>query len=105
MEIPSPMAGQVKELRIKVGDKVSKGAPIMVLAGSDGAAAAAPKAPADAPKPAAAKAAPAAASAAPAAGRNRLQAARQPRGAQVRTRARRRAVAGQGQRPEGTHPA
>src|SRR6185503_8129102 len=32
MEIPSPSAGVVKELRIKVGDKVSKGAPILVLA-------------------------------------------------------------------------
>src|SRR5207237_10868089 len=33
MEIPSPTAGVVKELRIKVGDKVSKGAAILVLAG------------------------------------------------------------------------
>jgi pyruvate dehydrogenase E2 component (dihydrolipoamide acetyltransferase) len=31
MEIPSPAAGVVKELRIKVGDKVSEGAPILVL--------------------------------------------------------------------------
>ncbi|HZO01475.1 MAG TPA: dihydrolipoyllysine-residue acetyltransferase, partial [Burkholderiales bacterium] len=31
MEIPSPGAGVVKELRIKVGDKVSKGSPILVL--------------------------------------------------------------------------
>jgi pyruvate dehydrogenase E2 component (dihydrolipoamide acetyltransferase) len=31
MEIPSPNAGIVKELRIKVGDKVSKGSPILVL--------------------------------------------------------------------------
>jgi dihydrolipoamide dehydrogenase len=31
MEIPSPDAGVVKELRIKVGDKVSKGSPILVL--------------------------------------------------------------------------
>src|SRR3989449_6738802 len=34
MEIPSPGAGTVKELRVKVGDKVSKGAPILVLAGA-----------------------------------------------------------------------
>ena len=31
MEIPSPDAGVVKELRIKVGDKVSRGSPILVL--------------------------------------------------------------------------
>jgi pyruvate dehydrogenase E2 component (dihydrolipoamide acetyltransferase) len=31
MEIPSPGAGVVKELKIKVGDKVSKGSPILVL--------------------------------------------------------------------------
>ncbi|OGA62670.1 MAG: dihydrolipoyllysine-residue acetyltransferase [Betaproteobacteria bacterium RIFCSPLOWO2_12_FULL_65_14] len=31
MEIPSPAAGVVKELKIKVGDRVSKGAPILVL--------------------------------------------------------------------------
>src|SRR5437588_398214 len=31
MEIPSPAAGVVKELKVKVGDKVSKGAPILLL--------------------------------------------------------------------------
>jgi len=31
MEIPSPSAGVVKELKIKVGDKVSKGATILEL--------------------------------------------------------------------------
>jgi dihydrolipoamide dehydrogenase len=31
MEIPSPGAGVVKEMRIKVGDKVSQGSPILVL--------------------------------------------------------------------------
>src|SRR5712692_7203297 len=31
MEIPSPGAGVVEELRIKVGDKVSQGSPILVL--------------------------------------------------------------------------
>ena len=33
MEIPSPGEGVVKEVKIKVGDKVSKGMPILVLAG------------------------------------------------------------------------
>lgn len=31
MEIPSPEAGVVKEIKLKVGDKVSKGSPILVL--------------------------------------------------------------------------
>src|SRR3970040_1407918 len=31
MEVPSPAAGVVKQLRIKVGDKVSKGSPILTL--------------------------------------------------------------------------
>jgi len=31
MEIPSPGAGTVKELRVKVGDKVSQGSPILLL--------------------------------------------------------------------------
>src|SRR5262245_29819397 len=39
MEIPSPEAGVVRELKVKVGDKVSQGALILEL---DGAAAAAP---------------------------------------------------------------
>jgi dihydrolipoamide dehydrogenase len=33
MEIPSPNSGVVKELRIKVGDKVSQGSPILLLEG------------------------------------------------------------------------
>src|SRR5688500_18989801 len=37
MEIPSPAAGVVKELKIKVGDRVSKGAPILVLDSKDAA--------------------------------------------------------------------
>src|SRR5258705_412505 len=47
MEIPAPSAGVVKEIKIKVGDKVSKGAPILVLAATAGAssAAARPRAP------------------------------------------------------------
>ena len=57
MEIPSPGAGVVKELRIKVGDKVSQGSPILVLeasrAAQPSAAAAAPKpTPSTAPTPA-----------------------------------------------------
>jgi len=35
MEIPSPSDGVVKELKIKVGDKVSKGAPILELDAKD----------------------------------------------------------------------
>ena len=45
MEIPSPSAGVVRELRIKVGDKVSQGTPILVLE-AGAAAAAAPAKPA-----------------------------------------------------------
>jgi pyruvate dehydrogenase E2 component (dihydrolipoamide acetyltransferase) len=42
MEIPSSQAGVVKELRVKLGDKVSEGTPVLVLEaeGSGGAAAA-----------------------------------------------------------------
>jgi pyruvate dehydrogenase E2 component (dihydrolipoamide acetyltransferase) len=62
MEIPSPSAGVVKEVRVKIGDKVSEGSPILVLeSGAEvKAAAAAAVAPAKAP-PAPAAAAPAAA--------------------------------------------
>ncbi|HEV2431414.1 MAG TPA: dihydrolipoyl dehydrogenase [Burkholderiales bacterium] len=49
MEIPSPDAGVVKELRIKVGDKVSKGSPILLLEASAKAEAPA-KAPARTPE-------------------------------------------------------
>jgi pyruvate dehydrogenase E2 component (dihydrolipoamide acetyltransferase) len=44
MEIPAPSAGTVKELKIKVGDKVSKGMAILVLASREGPAVEAPKA-------------------------------------------------------------
>jgi dihydrolipoamide dehydrogenase len=57
MEIPSNAAGVVKELRVKLGDKVSEGSPLVVL-DSEGAAAPSPAAvaPASAPaQPAAAK--------------------------------------------------
>src|SRR2546430_3403766 len=52
MEIPSPGAGVVKELRIKVGDKVSQGSPILVLESSQ--AEKKPEAPKAPPAPAAA---------------------------------------------------
>src|SRR6195256_1831350 len=40
MEVPSPAAGVVKEVRIKVGDKVSQGALVLTLEpNADGAAA------------------------------------------------------------------
>src|SRR3954470_427566 len=35
MEIPSPAAGTVKELRIKIGDKLSEGSVILVLDSSE----------------------------------------------------------------------
>ena len=62
MEIPAPAAGVVKEIKVKIGDKVSKDSPILVLTSSDLAPAAAPKPPpakAAAPAPAPAAAAPA----------------------------------------------
>ncbi len=60
MEIPSPSAGVVKEVRVKIGDKVSEGSALLVLEGGEAirAAAAPAKAPA-APAPAAAASVPA----------------------------------------------
>jgi pyruvate dehydrogenase E2 component (dihydrolipoamide acetyltransferase) len=77
MDVPSPAAGTVKELKVKLGDTVSEGTLIVVLEGGGGAAAApaAPAAkqeepktvPSDAPaKPAAQKEAPSALAQAPA---------------------------------------
>ncbi|HEY7239555.1 MAG TPA: dihydrolipoyllysine-residue acetyltransferase [Burkholderiales bacterium] len=61
MEIPSPTSGVVKELKIKVGDKVSKGSAILVLSATAGAApAATASAPAATPAPAQAPSRPAA---------------------------------------------
>jgi dihydrolipoamide dehydrogenase len=57
IEIPSPQAGVVKELRVKLGDKVSQGSPILVLEESAGAAAAPPSQPVAAPAAAATPAA------------------------------------------------
>ncbi len=53
IEIPSPHTGIVKELRVKLGDKVSQGSPILVLEESAGATVAPPSKPAPAPAPAA----------------------------------------------------
>ena len=44
MEIPSPAAGVVKDLKVKVGDKVSKGSPVLVLDSQDAPAPAQTKA-------------------------------------------------------------
>ena len=54
MEIPSPAAGVVKSIAVKVGDKVSEGVPILVLEETAGAPAAAPPKPAAPPAPVAA---------------------------------------------------
>src|SRR5438045_3493241 len=63
MEIPSPAAGVVKELKIKTGDKVSQGAPILVLEPADQRAEPRGPEPRPAPKAEAPQAAPAPASA------------------------------------------
>jgi pyruvate dehydrogenase E2 component (dihydrolipoamide acetyltransferase) len=70
MEIPSTHAGVVKEMKVKLGDKVSQGTLVLMVeaAGAAAAPAAASPAPAAAPAPVAAPAAPAStASVAPAA--------------------------------------
>ncbi|MCY0858529.1 dihydrolipoyllysine-residue acetyltransferase [Cupriavidus sp. D39] len=64
MDVPSPAAGVVKEVRIKVGDNVSEGTLILILEGAAGAPASAPAA--AAPAPAAVAPAPAASAPAPA---------------------------------------
>ncbi|MGI4719797.1 MAG: dihydrolipoyllysine-residue acetyltransferase [Janthinobacterium lividum] len=68
MEIPSSHAGTVKEVKVKVGDKVAKGSLVLLLESTGGAPAAAPAAAAPAPAAAAPAAAPAPAAAAPAPG-------------------------------------
>ncbi|MFI7782473.1 pyruvate dehydrogenase [Citrobacter amalonaticus] len=62
MEVPSPQAGVVKEIKVSVGDKTETGKLIMIFDSADGAAAAAP-APAEEKKESAPAAAPAAAAA------------------------------------------
>src|SRR5450631_1992197 len=42
MDVPAPLSGVVKEIRVKLGDKVSEGSVIMLLEGEGVAAAAAP---------------------------------------------------------------
>ena len=59
MEIPSSHAGLIKEIKVKLGDKVSEGSLLLLLEGAQAAAAATPA-------PAAAAVAPAAATPAPA---------------------------------------
>jgi len=59
MEIPSSHAGVIKEMRVKLGDKVAEGSLLLVLETSDAPAAAAPPAPPVAPAPPPAEAAPA----------------------------------------------
>ena len=69
MEIPSSQAGVVKEIKVKLGDKVKQGSVVVSLEAEGGAPAAAPaaaSAPAAAAAPAPAAAAPAAPAAAPA---------------------------------------
>lgn len=61
MEIPASAGGVVRELKVKLGDKVSEGSLLLLLEAAEGAAAPAPSAPA-----ASAPAAPAPAAAAPA---------------------------------------
>ena len=63
MDVPSPADGVVKELKVKLGDKVSEGSLILVLEAASAGAAATP-----ASAPAAAAAAPAVPVAAPQAG-------------------------------------
>ena len=62
MDVPAPTAGTVKDVKVKLGDKVSEGALVLVLDTANGAAAQAssaraPSAPASSPAPAATPAA------------------------------------------------
>ncbi|ONT11188.1 dihydrolipoyl dehydrogenase [Burkholderia cenocepacia] len=61
MEVPSDVAGTVKEVKVKAGEKVSQGTVIAIVEASAGAAAPAPAKAPEAPKAAAAAPAPAAA--------------------------------------------
>ncbi|MGJ4931166.1 dihydrolipoyllysine-residue acetyltransferase [Bradyrhizobium sp. HKCCYLS2038] len=54
MEVPAPLSGTVRELKVKAGDKVSEGAIILVLATGEATAAASAPAPAQAAPAAAA---------------------------------------------------
>ena len=72
MEIPSSHAGVVKEVKVKLGDKVAEGSVVLTLEAADAGAAAAPAA---APAPAASEAKPAAAPAAQAPAAPKIEAA------------------------------
>ena len=52
MEVPAAVGGVLKELRLKLGDKVSQGSIVGVLEVAEGAASASPAAAAPAPAPA-----------------------------------------------------
>ena len=58
MDVPSPVAGTVKEVKVKVGDKVSEGSPIALVEGASAGAAAATPGATPAAAPARAEAAP-----------------------------------------------
>jgi dihydrolipoamide dehydrogenase len=49
MEIPSTHAGVVKEIKVKIGDKVAEGSLVLIMEATAGASAAAPATPAPAP--------------------------------------------------------
>src|SRR5580765_4999728 len=66
MDVPSPSGGTVKEVKVKVGDKLREGSVVLTLETADTAAAAKPAPAPAAPAPAAPKAAAPHASAAPA---------------------------------------
>lgn len=81
MEIPSPAAGVIKELKVKLGDKVAEGTLMMILEADEGAASTtvaslpAPAEAAPSSKPAPAQAAPTIVAATPVAASAPLQAA------------------------------
>ncbi len=68
MEVPSSHAGVVKEIKVKLGDKVSMGSAVLVVEESASATATAPAAPSATAKPTSAPAAPAKVAPAPVAG-------------------------------------
>jgi len=81
MEVPSSVAGVVKEIKVKVGDEISEGHVVALIESGDAAApapAAAKAAPASAPAPAASVAAPVSAPAAAPAGGGGVQEAKVP---------------------------
>src|SRR5690348_10005020 len=66
IDVPSPASGKIKEIKVKVGDKVAEGSLVLILESAE-AKAAAPAAPSKAaPAPAAAPAKPAPTAATPA---------------------------------------